>query len=40
MWGSVADQADFLMVPYAAANSSAEEAAAESLLKTLRGYAG
>ena len=40
MWGSVADQADFLMVPYAAASRGAEKDAAESLLKTLRGYAG
>jgi len=44
MWGSVADQADFLMVPYSAASSGAnrgaEKDAAESLLKTLRGYAG
>ena len=46
MWGSVADQADFLLVPYAAATSAisgtsaTERAAAVSLLKTLRGYAG
>ena len=46
MWGSVADQADFLLVPYAAATSAisgtsaTERAAALSLLKTLRGYAG
>ena len=40
MWGSVADQADFLMVPYAAASRGAEKDAAESLLKTLRGYVG
>ena len=39
-WGSVADQADFLMVPYAAACSGAEKAAAEALLKTLRGFVG
>ena len=39
MWGSVADQADFLMVPYAAASSGAEKAAAEAMLKLLRGFA-
>ena len=33
-------QADFLTVPYAAASLGAEKDAAESLLKTLRGYAG
>ena len=39
MWGSVADQADFLLVPYAAGASGAEKSAAEALLKRLRGFA-
>ena len=39
LWGSVADQADFLLLPYVAAANGAEKAAAEALLKLLRGFA-
>jgi hypothetical protein len=39
-WSSVADQAEFVLVPYARALGGAEAQAAEQLLKLLRGYAG
>ncbi len=39
LWGSVADQAEFVLVPYAAAVGGAEGAAASALLEALKGYA-
>jgi hypothetical protein len=40
LWASVADQAAFVLAPYAAASSGNERAAAQALLALLQGFAG